>query len=203
MHCSWPPPHPSILYLALTFCLLYDLCVVWCGVYNEMCVCSLRPRASGTGKHTVFTGWARMAAPIHNFKMREIKKPNIGDSKPARVTAEVTVDLTPFQGAVRADWERIRQHDIFFLVTVQATTAVGAEDRQYAANTRNAPELGRTDFDVDVTGATAGLGGEWEQRNRDRLGIKFVRGAEVSSCTQPPPLFAELSTDLCFVYVCV
>ncbi len=137
----------------------------------------LRPRASGSGKQTVFTGWARMAVPIHGFKMREIKKPAIGDNKPARVTCEVTVDLTPFQGNVRNEWERVREHDIFFLVTVQATTAVGASDRAWAQNARNAPEFGRGE--MDVTGATAGMGGEWEQKNRDRLGIRYVRGAEV------------------------
>jgi hypothetical protein len=62
----------------------------------------LRPRLSGSGNQTVFTGWSRMAVPIRGFKMREIRKPNIGETVPARVTAEVAVDLTPFQGGIRA-----------------------------------------------------------------------------------------------------
>ena len=49
----------------------------------------LRPRVSNQGGNTVFTGWARMALPIYSFAITKIKKPLIGEVKPAEVMAEV------------------------------------------------------------------------------------------------------------------
>ncbi len=39
-----------------------------------------------------FGGWARMALPISSFKIAEVRKPNVGENKPAGVTAEVLLD---------------------------------------------------------------------------------------------------------------
>ena len=82
---------------------------------------SLRPRLSATGTDTVFTGWARFAIPIYKFAITRVEKPLLGFIKPARVRAEVTVDLAPFQQQVRQEWYEIREHDVFFLITVRAT----------------------------------------------------------------------------------
>jgi intron-binding protein aquarius len=40
----------------------------------------------------VFRGWARMATPIDSFTIIEVKKPNVGENKPAAVTADVVID---------------------------------------------------------------------------------------------------------------
>ncbi|KAE9462959.1 hypothetical protein C3L33_05131, partial [Rhododendron williamsianum] len=37
---------------------------------------------------TAFRGWSRMAVPIREFKVTEVKQPNIGEVKPSSVTAE-------------------------------------------------------------------------------------------------------------------
>lgn len=36
----------------------------------------------------VFNGWARMAVPLQDFSVIEVRKPNVGENKPASVTAD-------------------------------------------------------------------------------------------------------------------
>jgi intron-binding protein aquarius len=80
-------------------------------------VSKLRPRLNNAGTTTVFTGWARMALPIYSFSITSVKKPDIGETKPALVRGEITVDLSPFSGKVREEWESLRDHDVLFLIT--------------------------------------------------------------------------------------
>ena len=45
----------------------------------------LKPRVANNKKDTVFTGWARYAVPTIVFAVTQVKKPNIGEMKPAQV----------------------------------------------------------------------------------------------------------------------
>jgi intron-binding protein aquarius len=58
-----------------------------------------------------------MAAPIDRVAVTQVRKPRLGDKKPSLVQAEITIDLSPFTGAVRQEWEEIRKHDVLFLLT--------------------------------------------------------------------------------------
>ncbi len=50
----------------------------------------LRPRISlETGK-TVLTGWARSCLPLSGFRVTEISKPNLGETRPAYVVGEAS-----------------------------------------------------------------------------------------------------------------
>ena len=40
----------------------------------------------------VFRGWARMALPTDSFSVVEVRKPNVGEAKPAAVTAEIVIN---------------------------------------------------------------------------------------------------------------
>ena len=40
----------------------------------------------------VFKGWARMALPVQAFNVVEVRKPNVGQNKPASVTADILLD---------------------------------------------------------------------------------------------------------------
>lgn len=116
----------------------------------------LRPRLSAKGE-TIFTGDARMAIPIYSFSITQVKKPKIGETKPALVRAEITVDLSPFRHSrVRDEWEELREHDVLFLLTVRATPEM--KDAIWKRDDR--------DFD-------------WSKINKDVLGIKYVRGCEL------------------------
>jgi hypothetical protein len=41
-----------------------------------------------------FAGWARMGLPTSSVKITEVRKPNVGENKPAGVTAEVVLDTS-------------------------------------------------------------------------------------------------------------
>lgn len=41
-----------------------------------------------------FRGWARMAVPIEEFTIIEVRKPNVGENKPADVTADIVIDTS-------------------------------------------------------------------------------------------------------------
>ncbi|WMV37393.1 hypothetical protein MTR67_030778 [Solanum verrucosum] len=43
-----------------------------------------------------FRGWSRMAVPVKEFKITEVEQPNIGEVKPAAVTAEVTFSISSY-----------------------------------------------------------------------------------------------------------
>lgn len=73
---------------------------------------------------TYFGGWARMAHPIEHFAVVEVAKPNIGETRPSRVRADVTVNLS-VKYDVKAEWENLRKHDVCFLVTVKPPNSIG------------------------------------------------------------------------------
>lgn len=52
----------------------------------------------------VFGGWARMAQTIVSFSIVEVAKPNIGENWPARVRADVTLNLN-VQNHIKSEWE--------------------------------------------------------------------------------------------------
>ncbi|XP_018334120.1 RNA helicase aquarius [Agrilus planipennis] len=69
-------------------------------------------------------GWARMAQPIINFAVVEVSKPNIGEKKPSRVRADITVNLS-IRPEVKAEWENLRKHDVCFLISVNPPNTIG------------------------------------------------------------------------------
>ncbi|KAG5894903.1 hypothetical protein JTB14_030608 [Gonioctena quinquepunctata] len=69
-------------------------------------------------------GWARMAQPILNFAVVEVAKPNIGEKRPSRVRADVTVNLA-VRPEIKAEWENLRKHDVCFLITVKPPNPIG------------------------------------------------------------------------------
>ncbi|XP_060536471.1 RNA helicase aquarius isoform X2 [Cylas formicarius] len=71
-------------------------------------------------------GWARMAQPIEHFAVVEVAKPHIGEKKPSRVRADVTVNLS-VRPEVKAEWENLRKHDVCFLITVRPPNPIGTK----------------------------------------------------------------------------
>ncbi|CAG10389.1 unnamed protein product [Tetraodon nigroviridis] len=72
----------------------------------------------------VFGGWARMAQHIASFSIVEVAKRNIGESWPARVRADVTVNLN-VKDHIKQEWEGLRKHDVCFLITVRPNLVYG------------------------------------------------------------------------------
>src|SRR5690606_25525713 len=143
----------------------------------------LRPSRTASGDKTIFTGWARYAVPIYSFQVRKILKPLLGEITPEKVTAEITVDLSPFSGGVRNEWEEIKIHDVLFLLTVQAPKTAFSEAPAAAVNSQ-APHHRQQQGDQKKSAdlfALARQGASWQQLNQDHLGITFIRGAEVTA----------------------
>ncbi|KAL0387871.1 UNVERIFIED_CONTAM: RNA helicase aquarius [Sesamum radiatum] len=68
---------------------------------------------------TAFRGWSRMAVPIKEFKIREVKQPNIGEVKPSAVTAEVTFSISSYKAQIRSEWNALKEHDVLFLLSIR------------------------------------------------------------------------------------
>lgn len=66
-----------------------------------------------------FRGWARMAAPIQEYTIIEVRKPNVGENKPADVTADIVIDTSNMRGDIRSEWDETKQHDVLFLLTIR------------------------------------------------------------------------------------
>lgn len=65
-----------------------------------------------------------MAQPISGFAVVEVAKPNIGEKKPSRVRADVTVILS-VKTDIKSEWENLRKRDVCFLVTIKPTQPIG------------------------------------------------------------------------------
>lgn len=99
----------------------------------------------------MFAGWARMvcirlkcifvriptqyfmifihfiqALPITSFAVVEVAKPHIGEKKPSRVRADVSVTLS-VRPEIQEEWENLRKHDVCFLVCVQPNCSIGTK----------------------------------------------------------------------------
>lgn len=68
---------------------------------------------------TSFRGWARMAVPIKEFRITEVKRPNIGEVKPSACIAEVTFSVQKYKGSMRSEWDELKEHDVLFLLSIQ------------------------------------------------------------------------------------
>ncbi|KAI0500818.1 hypothetical protein KFK09_019035 [Dendrobium nobile] len=68
---------------------------------------------------TAFRGWSRMAVPVREFKITEVKQPNIGEVKPSSVTAEVSFSISSYRAHIRSEWDSIKEHDVLFLLSIR------------------------------------------------------------------------------------
>jgi len=85
----------------------------------EDIVTRMRPFETEDG-NTFFNGWARMAQPIVSFTICEVAKPNIGEEKPSRVRADITVNLN-LRHEIKSEWEALRKHDVCLLLSIRYT----------------------------------------------------------------------------------
>ncbi|XP_024936105.1 RNA helicase aquarius isoform X2 [Cephus cinctus] len=105
----------------------------------EDAVSRLSPwRAEDSGVY--FGGWARMAQPITQFAVVEVAKPNIGEKRPSRVRADVTINLS-VRREIKSEWENLRKHDVCFLITVNPESPIGTK---YSHKLPFVPQVGLT-----------------------------------------------------------
>ncbi|GKV09176.1 hypothetical protein SLEP1_g20718 [Rubroshorea leprosula] len=99
--------------------------------------------------NTAFRGWSRMGVPIREFKITEVKQPNIGEVKPAYVTAVITYSISSYRAQIRSEWDALKEHDVLFLLSIRPSfEPLSAEEAAKAS----VPQ---------------------------RLGLQYVRGCEI------------------------
>lgn len=69
---------------------------------------------------TKFLGHARMALPLAGLEVTHVRRPKVGETVPSEVRAEVKWNLTGVLPHVRQEWDALREHDVIFLLTIQA-----------------------------------------------------------------------------------
>lgn len=107
----------------------------------EDAIIRLRPYNSFEEETTAFASWSRMAHPIQNFNIIEIGKPNVGEKRPSKVRAEVTVNFESSKAQIKGEWDQLRRHDICFLITIRAPNP---PEIKYNKNEPFIPQVGLT-----------------------------------------------------------
>lgn len=83
----------------------------------EDAVNRLQPYPSSGGACT-FGGWSRMALPIQSCLIVEVAKPDIAETAPSQVRADVSIAVS-LPKNLKAEWEHLRKHDVCFLISVR------------------------------------------------------------------------------------
>ncbi|KAL4443940.1 hypothetical protein ABPG75_011677 [Micractinium tetrahymenae] len=109
-----------------------------------------------------FSGWARMAQLIDKFAVTEVRKPKVGENKPAAATAEITINLSALRPDLRAEWDELKQHDVLFLFTIRPPDSI---TQNYMAQAK-------------AEGAAEGEGSAGLSV-MEKYGLQYVRGCEV------------------------
>lgn len=136
----------------------------------------MAPKQGFSDAAVSFGGWARMAMPLKAFSMNLIAKPTIGESHPREVRAVAEVDLSRFQGDIRAEWEELREHDVVFLLCIQNPTAAASANRDQFKAERRELAAGRKPRSTQADESAAA---EDEFSFPAEYGVRYVRGAEV------------------------
>jgi len=69
---------------------------------------------------TQFEGKARMVLPMQGLEVMNVKRPKVGETVPSEVRAEVRWSLTGLLPHVRLEWDQLREHDVIFLMQIEA-----------------------------------------------------------------------------------
>ncbi len=81
-----------------------------------------------------------------------MRKPAVGELKPAAVTGQAIIDTRGLRGDVRSEWDELKQHDVLFLLTLRPPTVLELEEMTEGGRVPSAAE---------------------------RFGLVYVRGCEV------------------------
>lgn len=85
----------------------------------ESVVRKMKPQTSREFTGTSFGGFSKMAIPIDKPAIIEVSPPNVGESVPAHVRAEVVLDVSRLGDRVRQEWDSLKPKDTVFLLAVK------------------------------------------------------------------------------------
>jgi intron-binding protein aquarius len=108
----------------------------------------LQPKT--VGGTTRFNGSSRMALPIQAPAIVDIVPPHVGEFVPSQVRAEIILDVSRLNFALRKEWESLRPHDVVFLLSVRPSEKEGAFSNGFS-----------------------------DAYTSDKVGLRYLRAAEV------------------------
>ncbi len=135
-----------------------------------------------------FDGWSRMAIPIKAFKILVSKKPKIGKKYSEEIVADIEYSLNGIQPHIRSEWDKIKKHDILFLITFQLKKKnefLATNNDEAAGNdeqeTENKNLINENNTKSQQHKQNQQQGSSKKQKNKFNLEIvKHVRGCEVN-----------------------
>jgi intron-binding protein aquarius len=68
---------------------------------------------------TSFHGWSKHSIPINSFLIVDTGRPNLGETRPSHVYADVVIDIGRYTASIRKDWDNLRKGDTLFLLTIR------------------------------------------------------------------------------------
>ncbi|KAJ2798680.1 hypothetical protein H4R21_003832 [Coemansia helicoidea] len=105
--------------------------------------------------NTHFAGWARMALPLQSFEVSDVQRPRLGEAAPARVRADISVDLADHAESIRREWdEELRPRDV--LILCAAAPPQGAQSQRAVRAVRGC----EIECRLDAAGRPLGAGAE-------------------------------------------
>jgi Intron-binding protein aquarius N-terminus len=124
---------------------------------------------------TEFRGWARMALELDDVvQVKRVDPPLLGNTLPAQVVAEFTIDLQPCGDSIRREWDQLAEFDNLFLVTVDASKMTGAPAPVLRDFYREQHQKPFSEKDIDQR-----VSDEEDNTFPKRFGVTAVRGCMV------------------------
>jgi intron-binding protein aquarius len=120
------------------------------------------PDAVASYDKTIFSGWARMATPLHQLQIEDVGTPRLTETIPSFVKADITYSLDRYKTEIADEWDTLRPHDTLFLISLQMMPDLTSSVTGPLNKPTNA-------ISGDVSG----------QVFKKRYGIKQVRGCEI------------------------
>lgn len=115
---------------------------------------------------TVFLGWSRFALELSSsIEIKKVYKPFLGEKHASSVLAEFSIDLTPCGESIRREWDELSEHDVLFLVTIDASTISEVTATSNFETLENRPRGSIRDED--------------DSTFPSRYGVRFIRGCKV------------------------
>lgn len=133
-----------------------------------------------------FDGWSRMAIPIKAFKILVSKKPKIGKKYSEEIVADIEYSLNGIQPHIRSEWDKLKKHDILFLITFQlkkknALAPEKESEATAAAEEQTQKKLENENENPNFNQSKKLIKNKPTQKTKFNLDIvKHVRGCEVN-----------------------
>ena len=105
-----------------------------------------RPSVNKLTNWTDFGGWSPYAVQMSSFDVVTVARPNVGESVPAKVWADLSFSISRFGEETQREWDRLRPNDVLYLISVKAPAHLSLEKWTHVLNGLDAQKRTFKDF---------------------------------------------------------